>query len=699
MPFKSEKQRKWMHANKPKMAKKWEKEEKSVEEDRDYKAEYKKFQSSTKAKKYRAELNKYNRQKGTYGNGDGKDASHKGGKIVGFEAESTNRGRAEKSRLKKEDITMLEAKFTDDTLASRIKHWRGKHKGTGIGYGHVLAHLAVHMKEMGWNKSYKEVASIAVELGKKRKVESVFAVKGKEDKDGYRHAEKPDFKYDPEKVNEGKKSKKVVYDIFGALQELIFYVKGLRKIIDDGPYNRLNSTLSGALYKWEIELEKKLRLFAPQLKKLAQDKMLESVNEGFDKYRLGGLLDSKLKKRLERTIKIIGGKVDAVGDDYVKFRISSMDLAKLPSVIKKLDRNKNVWIGNKLNKNIWDRRRNINKLGEGFGGELKGKDKQKFEKARKENAEQLGYKLTGITDIKESILKETPAASAAAAMAAIQVQNAQGKKIKGTSALQSSDPRVQKKAKGIFKRLKDKFAKGKGKRDFEKQKKAVAKGADDYIRKLDKESVLEKLDWNQDKSALSQHLENDFRRAGIKILKHVVMKGGYKGRYGAFITVKDKSGQKVVMPFSVKKDLMLHYDLGPKSMKLGKVDDASRVAAGLRKLQTLPGFGQSKLAKKESVSEKIVKVTKDPGKDPNTPKGKRFNPLLLKGEEKIKALVWSGSNSSGKGSYEIKGNKLNVNGINPRDKGFYVSHFTKNTGIRRANLYYDGIHWQGGKKF
>jgi len=75
---------------------------KKVKEERDYKAEYKKFQSSTKSKKYRAELNKYNRKKGTYGNGDGKDASHKGGKIVGFEKESTNRGRAEKSRLKKE---------------------------------------------------------------------------------------------------------------------------------------------------------------------------------------------------------------------------------------------------------------------------------------------------------------------------------------------------------------------------------------------------------------------------------------------------------------------------------------------------------------------------------------------------------------------------------------------------------------------
>ena len=63
----------------------------------------KKYGSSKKAKKYRAELNAYNRKKGTYGNGDKKDASHKGGKIVGFEEQSKNRGRAEKSRLKKEE--------------------------------------------------------------------------------------------------------------------------------------------------------------------------------------------------------------------------------------------------------------------------------------------------------------------------------------------------------------------------------------------------------------------------------------------------------------------------------------------------------------------------------------------------------------------------------------------------------------------
>lgn len=67
---------------------------------RDYSKE-KEYQSSPERRKYRAKLNKYNREKGTYGNGDSLDASHdKKGKIHGFEDESKNRGRAEKSRLK-----------------------------------------------------------------------------------------------------------------------------------------------------------------------------------------------------------------------------------------------------------------------------------------------------------------------------------------------------------------------------------------------------------------------------------------------------------------------------------------------------------------------------------------------------------------------------------------------------------------------
>ena len=64
---------------------------------RDYKDEYEKFQKDKSA--YRAKLNKYNRDKGTYGNGDGKDASHNNGKITGFEDSSENKGKKEKSRL------------------------------------------------------------------------------------------------------------------------------------------------------------------------------------------------------------------------------------------------------------------------------------------------------------------------------------------------------------------------------------------------------------------------------------------------------------------------------------------------------------------------------------------------------------------------------------------------------------------------
>lgn len=46
----------------------------------------------------RVELNKYNRTHGT--KGDGKDASHRNGRIVGLESQSVNRGRKEKSRLR-----------------------------------------------------------------------------------------------------------------------------------------------------------------------------------------------------------------------------------------------------------------------------------------------------------------------------------------------------------------------------------------------------------------------------------------------------------------------------------------------------------------------------------------------------------------------------------------------------------------------
>lgn len=65
-------------------------------EARKKKQEYdKKYNKTSSAKKKRAECNKYNREQGTYGNKDGKDASHKsGGKgFRGMESQSKNRAR------------------------------------------------------------------------------------------------------------------------------------------------------------------------------------------------------------------------------------------------------------------------------------------------------------------------------------------------------------------------------------------------------------------------------------------------------------------------------------------------------------------------------------------------------------------------------------------------------------------------------
>jgi len=108
--------------------------------------------------------------------------------------------------------------------------------------------------------------------------------------------------------------------------------------------------------KWEKEesIREKLRNLIKQ--------EIKSINEGFDKYYLSSLLDSKLKKKLEIAIKNLKGKIDGVGDDWIWFRMPSHNLDLLAQLITKLDRNKNVWIGDKRKNNIWDRRQKINKL-------------------------------------------------------------------------------------------------------------------------------------------------------------------------------------------------------------------------------------------------------------------------------------------------------------------------------------------------
>ena len=74
--------------------------DKAIKNKRKYDSEYQKKPSAVKK---RVEANRANRQAGTYGNGDKKDASHtKSGRIV-MESQKTNRarnGRNKKSTLK-----------------------------------------------------------------------------------------------------------------------------------------------------------------------------------------------------------------------------------------------------------------------------------------------------------------------------------------------------------------------------------------------------------------------------------------------------------------------------------------------------------------------------------------------------------------------------------------------------------------------
>ena len=82
-----------------------------------------------------------------------------------------------------------------------------------------------------------------------------------------------------EPINEGSKAVKAYKEMSSAVTTAIYGIKNFRKIVNDGPYDKKIDRLAGELYKFEIDLEKKLRLIVPQMKKLSTDKRLESVIE------------------------------------------------------------------------------------------------------------------------------------------------------------------------------------------------------------------------------------------------------------------------------------------------------------------------------------------------------------------------------------------------------------------------------------
>ena len=63
-----------------------------------YKSQQKAYNKTAKGKKLRVDANRANRKLGTYGNGDGKDASHTGPGKAKLESPSTNRARPRTGR-------------------------------------------------------------------------------------------------------------------------------------------------------------------------------------------------------------------------------------------------------------------------------------------------------------------------------------------------------------------------------------------------------------------------------------------------------------------------------------------------------------------------------------------------------------------------------------------------------------------------
>ena len=139
-----------------------------------------------------------------------------------------------------------------------------------------------------------------------------------------------------------------------------------------------------------------------------------------------------------------------------------------------------------------------------------------------------------------------------------------------------------------------------------------------------RENKLNELDWNQDLSRMSSEISRLFQMAKIKVIKHIPYKRGYRrgdaALYGAFIHVKDKDGEKTVLPIEIDKKGIIRYAGGPNKWhpleKIGainmsharpddylKIKTYARSIDYLKQFQKMPGFGQSVLYKKENVNE------------------------------------------------------------------------------------------------
>lgn len=144
----------------------------SPKRERDYKKEYARDASSDEAIKKRSALNKYNKEQGTYGNGDKLDASHdSSGKIAGFEDQSKNRAR---KRGKNEVGLKLITSLTKQIKKQKKKSKQKKQK--------KIAQNKKKQKKPVAKKKYKRRATGKAKnkTAKKKKIKKKTTAKKKE---------------------------------------------------------------------------------------------------------------------------------------------------------------------------------------------------------------------------------------------------------------------------------------------------------------------------------------------------------------------------------------------------------------------------------------------------------------------------------------------------------------------------------------
>jgi len=570
--------------------------------ERDYKDEYKKFQSSTKSKKYRAELNKYNRQKGTYGNGDGKDASHKGGKIAGFESQSKNRGRAEKSRLKKEDIRQEIEEYVDgilDAIGEEFmvnEAFRPSDKKVLMVIGRDIIN---NIKKK--NKNLKPSKQLGQALN------SIFRAmtRGKDDANYQQYK-----KYFP-KYNDK-------------------LLKRLSNAYFNEPFNVQNTFIKRV--------------------------MDYSLKEGVEEVCLCEACQKGYKTHPTRKTKIMFGKRYR---NCIKAEGNVNEESKVIKQISNLAKKKKYGTvdGTRMNA------KTANLIMKIYNHPKMKSYKKKLDTYKSHELVDMTINMSKILKIKESINEYSGFSG-------------MSKHQQDLLAKQKGEP--IKKASPKVKKAQDAWS-----------KRYLVKGGGMNIKKLRKDGHP------------PFPTDKNYNRLIKKFpfLKEGTCGYGIDGQLGSEPAgpqlLKRKKKKNVDENILNKKEvakiykLLLKYgnsakdamDMIKKNMKY--VDKTYRNSSPRGKAVALVGL--------QALGEAVVKVSKKddvPG-----------NVMKMSGEEKIKKLVYSGSINN-KGSYEIKGKNLNVIGIRPRDKGFFVRHFTMKTGFRKANLYYDGVNWMNkNKKF